>query len=52
MQVMKTPVELDNKECAEETYKGRVIKDELDIHVKRIDVSGLAPYFWLEEIQH
>lgn len=40
--VMNMPVELDNKECAEEMCKGQVTKDELDIDVKRRDVSG--PY--------
>lgn len=39
---MNMPVELDNKECAEEMCKGQVIKDELNIDVKKRDISG--PY--------
>lgn len=48
--IMKMPAELDNTECAEEMCKGQVIKDELDIDVKRRDVSGPAPDICLEEI--
>lgn len=40
--VMNMSVELDNKECAEEMCKGQVIKDELNIDVKKRDISG--PY--------
>lgn len=50
--VMKIPVELDNKKCPEELCKRQVIKDELDIDVKRRDVSGPAPDICIEEIYH
>lgn len=46
------PVELDNKECADGMFKEWIVKNKLDIDVKRRDVFGSAADFWLEEIQH